>query len=51
VTHEALHNAAFKFSGRCAYFDTTGDTPQKIYRGQQLVIFGRYEGAGNRRSR
>ena len=27
-------------------FDTTGDTPQKIYRGQQLVIFGRYEGAG-----
>lgn len=46
ITHEALHNAAFKFSGGVRVFDTTGDTPQKIYRGQQLVIFGRYEGAG-----
>ena len=27
-------------------FDATGDTPQKIYLGQQLVLFGRYEGAG-----
>jgi Ca-activated chloride channel family protein len=46
ITHEALHNAAFKFSGPVRIYDTTGDTPQKIYRGQQLVIFGRYEGAG-----
>lgn len=46
VTHEALHNAAFKFSGPVRVFETTNDTPQKIYRGQQLVIFGRYEGAG-----
>lgn len=46
ITHEALHNAAFKFGGGVRVFDTTGDTPQKIYRGQQLVIFGRYEGAG-----
>jgi Ca-activated chloride channel family protein len=46
VTHEALHHAAFKFSGPVRVFDTTGDTPQKIYLGQQLVIFGRYEGAG-----
>lgn len=46
VTHEALHNAVFKFSGPARVFDTTGDTPRKIYRGQQLVIFGRYEGAG-----
>ncbi|MGH7955468.1 MAG: VIT and vWA domain-containing protein, partial [Opitutaceae bacterium] len=46
VTHEALHHAAFKFSGPVRVFDTTGDTPQKIYRGQQLVIFGRYDGAG-----
>ncbi|MCX6953701.1 MAG: VIT and VWA domain-containing protein [Verrucomicrobia bacterium] len=46
VTYEALHNATFKFSGPARIFDTTGDTPQKIYRGQQLVIFGRYEGAG-----
>ena len=46
ITHEALHNAAFKFSGPVRISETTGDTPQKIYRGQQLVIFGRYEGAG-----
>ena len=46
VTHESLHHASFKFSGPVRVFDTTGDTPQKIYRGQQLVIFGRYEGAG-----
>jgi Ca-activated chloride channel homolog len=46
VTHEALHNAAFTFSGPVRVFETTGDTPQKIYRGQQLVLFGRYEGAG-----
>jgi len=46
VTHEALHHATFKFGGGIRIFDTTGDTPQKIYRGQQLVIFGRYEGAG-----
>src|SRR6185436_18582121 len=46
VTHEALHHAAFKFTGPVRVFDTTGDTPQKIYRGQQLVIFGRFDGAG-----
>jgi Ca-activated chloride channel family protein len=46
ITYEALHNAAFKFSGPARIFDTSGDTPQKIYRGQQLVIFGRYEGSG-----
>ncbi len=46
ITHEALHHAAFKFGGPVRIFDTTGDTPQKIYRGQQLVIFGRYEGSG-----
>lgn len=46
VTHEALHHASFKFTGPVRVFDTTGDNPKKIYRGQQLVIFGRYEGAG-----
>lgn len=45
IAHESLHDASFKFSG-ARVFDTTGDVPQKIYRGQQLVIFGRYEGAG-----
>lgn len=45
IAFEALHDASFKFSG-AHVFDTTGDNPRKIYRGQQLVIFGRYEGAG-----
>ena len=45
IAYESLHDAAFKFTG-ARVFDTTGDLPQKIYRGQQLVIFGRYEGAG-----
>lgn len=45
VAHEALHGASFKFSG-ARVSETTGDTPNKVYRGQQLVIFGRYHGAG-----
>ncbi len=45
VTFEAMHDASFKFSG-ARVFDTTGDHPKKIYRGQQQVIFGRYEKAG-----
>lgn len=45
ITHESLHNASFKFSGG-RVSETTGDLPQKIYRGQQLVIFGRYDRAG-----
>jgi Ca-activated chloride channel homolog len=45
IGFEALHDASFKFTG-ARVFDTTGDYPNKIYRGQQLVIFGRYEGAG-----
>ncbi|HEY1107667.1 MAG TPA: VIT and VWA domain-containing protein [Opitutaceae bacterium] len=46
ITHEALHHASFKFGNGIRVYDTTGDNPQKIYRGQQLVLFGRYEGAG-----
>lgn len=45
ISFESLHNATFRFSG-ARVFDTTGDNPKKIYRGQQLVVFGRYEGAG-----
>jgi Ca-activated chloride channel homolog len=45
ITHEALHHASFSFSG-ARVFDTTGDHPKKIYYGQQLVIFGRYETTG-----
>ena len=45
IAFESLHDASFKFTG-ARVSETTGDLPQKIYRGQQLVIFGRYEGAG-----
>ena len=45
VTHEALHDADFTIEG-VKTFDTTGKAVGKIYRGQQLVLFGRYEGGG-----
>jgi Ca-activated chloride channel family protein len=45
VTHEALHDAALHISGVHA-FDVTGRVPRKVYRGQQLVLFGRYDGSG-----
>jgi Ca-activated chloride channel family protein len=45
ITCESLHHASFSFSGAGMY-DTTGDLPGKIYRGQQLVIFGRYDKPG-----
>jgi Ca-activated chloride channel family protein len=40
-----LHDAEFKIRG-VKTFETTGEVVGKIYRGQQLVLFGRYEGAG-----
>jgi Ca-activated chloride channel family protein len=45
LTHESLHDASFRFTG-VRVFDTTGDVPQKIHRGEQLVIFGRYDKPG-----
>jgi len=45
VTYESLHHASFSFSGTNVH-NTTGDMPGKIYRGQQLVIFGRYDKPG-----
>jgi Ca-activated chloride channel homolog len=45
IAFESLHDASFKFTG-ARVSETTGDLPQKIYRGQQLVIFGRYDSAG-----
>lgn len=47
VTHEALHDASCKFGGSVRVHDTTGDVVRKIYRGQQLVLFGRYDNPGN----
>jgi Ca-activated chloride channel family protein len=48
VTHEALHGARLRIRG-VKTFDTTGEVVGKIYRGQQLVLFGRYAEAGEAR--
>lgn len=48
VTHEALHDVELSIDGASGLraFDLTGKAPTKIYRGQQLVVFGRYDGEG-----
>lgn len=46
VTHETLHDATVKISG-VKVFETSDEFIGKVYRGQQLVIFGRYEKSGN----
>jgi Ca-activated chloride channel family protein len=45
VLHECLHDAEFSIKG-VKTFNITGQTPGKIYRGQQLVMFGQYDQAG-----
>jgi Ca-activated chloride channel family protein len=45
IQHECLHDAEFKIKG-VKTFNMTGEHPGKIYRGQQLVMFGQYEGGG-----
>jgi Ca-activated chloride channel family protein len=45
ITHEALHDAELEIQG-VETFDTTGAALGKIYRGQQLVLFGRYARGG-----
>lgn len=45
ITYESLHHASFSFAGTPVH-ETTGDMPTKIYRGQQLVVFGRYDNPG-----
>lgn len=48
ICFEALHDVNVKING-VKTFDLTGDAVKKLYRGQQLVIFGRYgePGAAN----
>jgi Ca-activated chloride channel family protein len=46
ITHECLHDAALKVSG-VKILDDTDDFIGKVYRGQQLVIFGRYDKPGS----
>jgi Ca-activated chloride channel family protein len=48
INYEALLNAEVKISG-VNVFDMTDDTFKKVYRGQQLVFFGKYEKGGNAR--
>ncbi len=45
ICFEAMHDAQLKITG-VRVTETTGDYPGKLYRGQQLVVFGRYEKAG-----
>lgn len=45
ITSEALHDAKLTISG-VQTFEKTDDVIGKIYRGQQLVIFGRYDKGG-----
>lgn len=45
VTSEALHHVDLKLKGVSAY-DMAGNLGKKIYRGQQVVMFGRYAKAG-----
>ncbi len=45
ITHECLHDANLNIRG-VKVFDVTDPTIGKVYRGQQLVLFGRYDGGG-----
>jgi Ca-activated chloride channel family protein len=45
ITHEALHDVQLDVSG-IKISDTTGQTFRKVYRGQQLALFGRFEEGG-----
>jgi Ca-activated chloride channel family protein len=45
IVYECLHHAELKISG-VKVFDHTDEHLGKVYRGQQLVLFGRYEEGG-----
>jgi Ca-activated chloride channel homolog len=45
ITHEALHDARLSIKG-VKVFDVTNQDFGKIYRGEQLVLLGRYEDTG-----
>jgi Ca-activated chloride channel family protein len=48
ISYEALLNAEVKISG-VNVSEITDDTFKKVYRGQQLVLFGKYDKGGNAR--
>jgi Ca-activated chloride channel homolog len=45
ITHESMHDSRLSISGVSVH-DTTDFDFGKVYRGQQLVVFGRYDQAG-----
>ncbi len=45
ILHECLHDAEFEFDG-VKTFNVTGTLPGKIYRGEQLILFGQYKEGG-----
>jgi Ca-activated chloride channel family protein len=45
VLHECLHDVELNITG-VKTFNTTAGMPRKVYRGQQLVMFGQYAGEG-----
>lgn len=48
ITHEALHDVELEIRGVDAFDDSTGAIG-KVYRGQQVVVFGRYRKPGRAR--
>lgn len=48
VVYESLLNAEIKVSGVRTH-DITGTLPKKIFRGEQLILLGRYENGGKAR--
>ncbi len=46
IAFEALHDVKLNISGGVATSDVTDNVFTKVYRGQQLVIFGRYASGG-----
>jgi Ca-activated chloride channel family protein len=46
IRYESLHDASVRIRG-VEVHDTTDQVIGKVYRGQQLVLFGRYAGAGD----
>lgn len=45
ILHESLHDVEVSIRG-VKTFDLGGELPGKVYRGEQLVMFGRYEKGG-----
>ncbi len=48
IKFESLHNAEVKISG-VTVLDVTDEVFKRVYRGQQLVVFGRYKDSGEAR--